>query len=245
MSIPFIATKCYRNTYKEAVVTGCSSRYEDNITWWLDCLRKSNSDLPIIFYDFGLSEAVRSELRKTDNLLFISDVFDGEEFKWSFKQRACIDSSRYAEKIIWLDQDCEVFDSLYPVFAKCQNFTDFVISRDAPVLIYPGDKTTYFNQRQAGVFCCYSKNPILQRWIDIQDHHLNDQVAISYLLDNKVLGVRDVILDIKYHWPRVFVKSYLDMNYDSPTIIHWTGKIGLQIIESRKIEAYRESIKDD
>ena len=234
------SSRIARKIYQCAIVTGCSRKYEGNIAWWLKCLRKCNSKITVIFYDFGLSESAKNELKKADRLILISDQFEGQEFEWSFKQRACIDSSKYAEKILWIDQDCEVFDSLDPIFSKCQKFSDFVISRDMPILVYPSDKTTYYNQRQAGVFCCYSKHPILHQWVCSQSKHLNDQVAISYLLDNKLLGVTEIILDVNYHWPRVFVKSYLDLKYPPPTIIHWTGNIGLKIIEQRKIEADRE-----
>ena len=223
-----------------AVVTGSSKLYENNIEWWLNCLREENKDIPIIFYDFGLSDRGKRYLESAPNCQLVTGIFDTQKFEWSFKQRACIDSSKYAEKILWLDQDCEVFGCLEPIFLKVNHFLEFVISRDLPQLRYPNDPYLYFNQRQAGVFCCFSKNPILGFWASSKDSYLNDQVAISAILDQKILGVKEVVLDPQYHWPRLFVQHYLDNKFSSPTIIHWTGEEGLKIIELRKAEKQKE-----
>lgn len=220
--------------FQKAILTGCSSKYEENIPWWISKIRKQ-TDIPLIFADFGLSTEAKNFVKKNCQGVLNFNV-SSENFFWGLKQIAFSACTDIAEKLLWIDQDCEIIGSIEPLFELCSLDTDFCISKDLPTLRYPNEEKIYHNQFQAGLFLSSPKHPIIQEWKRLLETENNDQKAISSILNTSSSYRQGLkIIPWNLHCPRLCLEQQIRASGKIPNIIHWTGFIGDEILKSRMI----------
>jgi hypothetical protein len=220
--------------FESAVLTGCDKKYEQNMPWWIYRYRQ-HCNKPLIFADFGLSDAAREYV--TNNVDFVVDVNKvGAGFHWGLKQKAyykCLDLAKY---LLWMDQDCEINGSLEPIFSLMNSENDFCISKDINPLRYPNENVLFENQMQAGLFLTSPRNEVFLQWYESLEAEPNDQKGISQIIFSKYKNsqfIKNIPWDL--HCPRLLLEQQLFLTKKIPNVIHWTGTIGDEILRSRII----------
>jgi len=111
---------------KEGIICGGDCLVEWLLPWWLHNLRQRSS-LPLVFFDFGLSDRGKS-WSKAHNLELIPIDIPGDALAKRFlnsertPQREAWFKKPFAmlatpfQKTLWLDIDCEVVKDIQPLF---------------------------------------------------------------------------------------------------------------------------------
>ena len=203
-------------------ISGCDSKTEWMLPWFLDTFRKHNKT-PIHVFDFGMTEDMIS--RYPDVVLPLT----GKKLSgWFNKPRAMFDALKIADKVCWLDTDCEVVESIDDIFDKFEN-NKLSMVEDKPWSKRRGE--TWHNSGVVGM-----QNPIpfiLYEWVDRVSRYPNigDQEVLHTLVRNG-LNRLNYISDLPAEY-NVLRLDYLDGTASKkPKINHWTGAKGKLHIRS-------------
>jgi hypothetical protein len=150
-----------------AVLVGANQAQEWLLPWWWENYSRHNF-LPVLFADFGMSAKMRAWCQKRGLLLpIISDsiLFPSIEHTlkpglqlsrkaWFQKPLACHQAP--VEHAIWIDLDCEVRGSLFPLFGYLTHPDNLVLVTELdlpPPPIY-----------NSGVVVFRPKSPVIADW---------------------------------------------------------------------------------
>jgi len=197
------------------IITGCDRNQEIFLPWWWWHTR-CHTDLPVLFVDFGMSEAGRNFCQERGELvtlpppdfvvmreavpqeraeewerLFIS----GERFwqmrrTWFLKPFALLASS--FKQGLWLDVDCALCEPLEPLFELLQE--DVALAPDRGSLF----SDVLYN---AGVILFQHGSTLISRWAERSvrenDRHLSDQTLLNTMVSE---GETIQVLPDRYNW---------------------------------------------
>lgn len=213
----------------QGIVVGSDQTQEWILPWWWKRYTKFNT-LPVVFFDFGMSEAAKNWCRERGQVIPLpysiepcppSGVSKKMREQWTCdyderiwvarkcwfqKPRALLQSP--FKKSIWVDLDCEILGDLSPLFA----YTPLAAALDAREGV------------NTGVLVFEQDHPLLQKWATfaIANTHLfaGDQDALNALLKNEAINILPQI----YNW-----RASSGHNPDA-RIIHWLGPFGKEMI---------------
>lgn len=135
---------------QKGVIVGSDKNQEWLIPWWWENYSKYNK-LPVIFFDYGLSNEIKEFCKSNGTLLPIKDHFDVDinktpiEYKkfwqvfngkscmklarpgWFKKPAACLNSP--FDLTLWVDLDCEIFGNIEPIFSYLTDESDLCIRK--------------------------------------------------------------------------------------------------------------------
>jgi len=207
--------------YSELFVTGCDSKTEWQLVWFLKNYRKHNST-PIAFCDFGVS----SEMRQFCSTMFdvMYNVPKQDSQGWFYKPRAIRNAP--AKSKVWLDTDIQVLGDLSGIFSLLRP-DQLNMCEDKPWTKRRGEM--WHNSGTVGVI---GDPSILKDWerMCVENAKVGDQEVLHEMLENDILRLKYInTLPQKYNWLRIML---LD-GQDSPEklCMHWTGQKGKMQIE--------------
>lgn len=108
------------------IVTGADASQQDLIPFWYESLRQWNPTVPVVFADFGMSEAAvewcrrRGEVRQVPVRTFRNP--------WFSKPLAILLAGH--ERIVWLDADMEVRADVSPLWGELFPMSGFGVTHD-------------------------------------------------------------------------------------------------------------------
>ena len=209
----------------KAFITGCDDKTEWQLPWFYDNLKKFSKTTLIVF-DFGMSEEMKR--------VFAAQPLEGDEQGWFKKPKAMIEATKLADKVCWLDTDCQVLDTVDDVF-------DYVEPNKIAMVEYvPWSTRRQEKWHNSGVVAFQSRPNILDEWYAAVKANpmVGDQEVLHSLVRE---GMRRMIhiTDL----PRKYNTLRLDLQDgtapENPAIMHWTGVKGKEKIE----QMIKESIQ--
>lgn len=240
------------------IITGCSNSQEWLLPWWWMHYQMHNSEYPVTFLDFGdMSPNARAWCNKRGSLLtlpakeiesFIAarDAVPSERFnnwekhknldvwaarkEWFKKPFACL-ASPY-EKTLWIDLDCQVRNSLTPLFTFTSSTPyDIALTKepDAVMKVHrdSGDLLEGEIEFNTGVIGFEHGSPLVQEWARqcLENSHFlrGDQEVITRHLFNE--GIRIAEFSDKYVQRGSFSEETNTFSPVAPSniILHWCG----------------------
>ncbi len=230
------------NPLTQGIIVGADNAVEWLLPWWWYHYSSHNT-LPVVFFDFGLSEQAKLWCKEKGTLIPITPELSllpiasslvslwektigpglwKVRSQWFKKPFACLASP--FTKTLWIDLDCEIRGSLSPLFQETRPHFSIAAESDScqhhfqtQGLTYP-DEITY----NSGVIAFTKNHPILLDWktevCQKNNLHMGDQNALSRVLWNKKHPFTS--LAIKYNW---------DPNLGPNTealIFHWSAMSG-------------------
>ena len=204
--------------FDKAFLTGCDSNTEWMLDWWFKNYKKHNSkNIPVIFANFGVSKVVRENI--DTHFDYVIDMQPHETKNWFLKPEAMIRASKLANKICWIDTDCEILRPIGNIFEySVENKLSMV--EDLPWTKRRGE--TWHN---SGVVLFEGTPRILKEWRDQINVSpaVGDQEVLHAMLRDDPLKKRVYIEDLPniYNWLRIQLLDGQDSS--KKKIIHWTG----------------------
>jgi hypothetical protein len=205
---------------EKLIVTGVSQNIEWLLPWWLGNYKKHN-DLPIVVFDFGLSDKALEWCKKKEiNVQKPVTKCDG----WFYKPTALREAKGKLK--VWVDIDCEIRGDISSIFSfikedqltcgidrfhswGCKYQSGVVGVKDDPKILQTWEKR-----------CIKPDGPFAR----------GDQELLWDIVKDDASSIN--ILPEKYNWLRMAfhkLQGARRCHYDV-RIIHWTGEIGKQIL---------------
>ena len=212
------------SNFDRCFITGCDANTEWMLPWFLKHYLKHN-DTPIVFADFGVSDATRAWIMQVSEF---SDYIPMEKQRtngWFLKPAAML-NYRVTE-LCWLDTDIHVLGDLSGVWNHVGH-NKLGMVQDHPWSLRR--KETWHN---SGVVAIKGKPEILRKWaIECQKNEreaalgMGDQEILHDMIGNDPLSRLSFIDDIPniYNWLRIQLIDGQD-NADK-LAMHWTGAKG-------------------
>jgi len=211
--------------YDEAFVTGCDSSQEWMLDWFLKNFKK-NSNKPLIFANFGVSELSLEIMRA--NCHAIMDMTNVEEQGWFKKPMTMLKCP--SVKTVWLDTDCEVMMNIDGIFNLLEpNKLNMVTDR-------PWTKRTGEVWHNSGVVGFIDKPIILNQWVNAVKYNSGNQgdQEVLHSMLNPITKI-GAIHDLPNEYNVLRIQTEVDKNYHGTIrIMHWTGHKGKIIIKYKK-----------
>lgn len=194
-------------------ITGCDSKQKWLLPWFQDNFYKHNPDAELMVFNF--------------------DTLYTDLEGWFKKPAIMLHASTLAEKICWIDTDCEVKGNLDGIF-NCVQPNKLSIAIDQPWTTRRSERGNWFN---SGVVAFQGQPSILSEWHRHIAQKLTNEVGDQEVL-NWMLG-GDSLRELTHiaHLPRIYNTLRLDLidntAPDNRKIVHWTGKKGKEIIRNK------------
>jgi len=198
-------------------ITGCDSKTEWMLPWFVENFRKHNPNAELVIFDFGMESSLYPELRKSHR---------SQDQGWFKKPSAMVKASALAEKICWLDTDCEVKANIEDVFDYIEP-NKLAMVEDVPWSTRRREKW-----HNSGVVAFTGRPAILDKWVgEVAINPVaGDQEVLHMLVRsgmNRLIHIKDL--------PRQYNTLRLDLQDKSQPnnikIMHWTGPKGKQYIK--------------
>ena len=186
------------------------------LPWWYENFHRHNPDLPVAFFDLGMSETARQWCREHSTLIELDRAAVTED-AWFYKPAACLLSP--FSHTIYMDLDCEVLASLDPLYGLCGDGFGVTPDRFDP---YSKRKPPY----SAGLLVFKAHDPLLMAWVTelTSKVYRHDQTAL-----NEVLSPDKVtLLGEEWNWLRLAGPAP-----EGAKVLHWTGPDGKAIIREK------------
>jgi len=207
-------------------ITGCDSKQEWMLEWWLNTFRKWNN-YPVAFADFGMSYKAREWCKSKGKLIDVTDINYRDWFRKPF---AMIRSPFYYS--VWLDLDCEVRRNLLPLLDYAKK--GFGATHDVAKCKVTIQSVQKHKLTQTGVnsgLVTFTKgNKILEEWVRLTPVLMaterGDQEVLHTLQETR----KDEITII----PKLFMWIRLDPPPSKDVyMLHWTGSKGKKVIKTK------------
>jgi hypothetical protein len=231
----------------DGIVVGCDISQDWMLPWWWHHYQKHNN-FPVAFVDFGMSFErkewckARGQYIRLKTLDFATerkemDPADVQKMEaefgiyfwesrnaWFKKPFACLKSP--FERTIWVDLDCEVRDSLKPLFAYTEAEPRFAIAKDQIVKDPPRPPATY-TVYNSGVIAFHKQGlPLIEEWAAwcvARNHTIRgDQEVLSQMIGEKGLAVTEL--------PEIYNWSRCQLDHGAVKVFHWHGGPGKYVI---------------
>ena len=193
-------------------ITGCDQNTEWMLPWFYDNISQ-HSKTKMLVYDFGMSDEMKR--------MFAAIPLKGNEKGWFKKPRAMQEAGKLAEKVCWLDTDCQVLGPIDEIFNHIEP-NKLAMVEDKPWSIRRQEKW-----HNSGVVAFQSTPNILDEWVTAVAH--NPKVGDQEVLHDLVKGGMRRMIHIT-DLPRKYNTLRLDLQDNtapaSPVVMHWTGPKG-------------------
>ena len=229
----------------KGIIVGCDAQLEWALPWWWKHYSAHN-DYRVAFFDFGMSSKAAAWCKERGLLLSVPfptiSLKTEKEKEWIAFYGQNIPTSRIAwfkkpfaalhtpfPLTIWLDLDCEVQNSLDPLFSY------LLLGAEIALLKYPKNQWMKEGERHynSGVLAFRQEAQIIEKWAS-----LSLELATEFPGDEEVLSRA-----ISLYPPRLIeLPPIYNWFYDLPpnpnsVICHFTGPGGKVKILSRMQEA--------
>lgn len=199
----------------QGIVTGCDKNHEWMLPWWYNHYTNHNM-YPILFADFGMSAEMKEWCKDRGYYEKIAGTYKKNWFK---KPRAIM--SAPFEKVIWMDNDCEVRADVGPLFEHAD--------KGVGVTLDPHTPHCKMSEKPVatGVIVASNGDPLIDQWAKAcaNTNLRGDQAVFNDIVKNDHSKLS--IMPPEYQWLR------LDGERDDIIMMHWTGSTGKKHI--RKI----------
>jgi hypothetical protein len=211
--------------FSRLFITGCDQNTEWQLPWFIERFKRHNPDEKLVVFNFG-SHPFQYPV---PNVSLVKEKASG----WFKKPAAMLKSSTMAEKVCWLDTDCEVRGPISDVFDKVVK-NKLAMVEDVPWTRRRGEKW-----HNSGVVAFESQPVILGKWVTAIRHlgkvtnpMFGDQDVLHGLTNDPMLKLMHITdLPREYNTLRLdFQDGTAPMN---PKIVHWTGKKGKEVIKEQ------------
>ncbi len=223
----------------EGIIVGCDCKMEWLLPWWWKNYSAHNS-YPVVFFDFGMSKKgiawCKSKGRyiplTTPEICLADSLSSAQKQQWDarygkgfwklrsswFKKPFAFLQSPFVRGL-WLDLDCQVRDSLQPLFHSLM-FGDIALVPDIVRNIDNScaslkDEVQY----NSGVIAFQKDAPVLQKWADaifeFQDQLPSDQEILSRVICTQRISVLE--LPLIYNWHKSWGEN------EEAIIHHYSG----------------------
>lgn len=193
----------------KGVIVGCCAKMEYLLPYFYINFRL-NSDLPIIFFDFGMSTIGKNFCEKRGQIISINETLHPPQSDtqleliktmW-FKKPLAFKKTPF-DLTLWLDLDCKIYKPFDDIF-------DTIGDKWLSILPEKSPDSSSYNGFNSGV-CVYKKNaPFIDLWINLSitksDHFPGDQDALSFILQQHLNQVSPL--------PQKFNYLYLKEGFD-------------------------------
>lgn len=213
-----MATKLFKRVF----ITGCDITSEWMLPWFVRNYVKHNST-PLIFVDFGVSEAALSDVSMS--CAGTINMSKSPDTGWFKKPAAMIEASKVSEKVCWIDTDCEILGDLSDIFNHVYP-NKLSLAEDKPWSARRGE--IWHN---SGVVAFEGRPPILELWAKTVRTNplIGDQEVLHNIVReglNRQIHISTLPSD--FNWLRLMLKDGVDSK--TKKIMHWTGRAGKQHI---------------
>ena len=225
------------------------------LPWWWERYLACNV-LPVVFVDLGMSPEKKLWCEERGSVILFKEVFleeplsKGRYLKWKevygesyavarqawFKKPlACLLSP--FDQSLWLDLDCEVLDSVEPLFSYLKG------GKEVAVALYrisrsPGDSAKSGSVCNSGVIVFNKGSSLMRKWADRalleSQKYWGDDRLLSTILSASEESV--AILPGIYNWR---ISEGIPLH---AKIIHWCGEWGKRCI--RKNGGLKKAIEE-
>lgn len=194
-------------------ITGCNKSHAWMLPWFKENFYKHNPDAELIVFDF--------------------DTLFTDLQGWFKKPAVMIHASTMAEKVCWIDTDCEVLGNIEGIFNYVKP-NQIAMALDQPWTTRRSNRGNWYN---SGVVAYQGVPAVLSEWnrfiVQKLTTEVGDQEVLNWMLDGDTLRELTHIA----HLPRIYNTLRLDVidNTVPPNhkIMHWTGKKGKDIIKEK------------
>ena len=199
-------------------ITGCDVSREWQLPWFVDNFKKHNPNAELLVFDFGMKDNPFPAISKKH---FSSDK------GWFKKPSAMMKAALVANKVCWLDTDCEVRSNIEDIFDQTEK-NKICMAEDIPWTKRRGGK--WYN---SGVVVYEGTPTILGRWATEVAYRpeYGDQEVLHSMLDDmqKFIHIKD--LPRKYNTLRI---DLIDGSQPKQiSVMHWTGQKGNEEIRKQ------------
>ena len=187
-------------------ITGCNKTHSWMLPWFQDNFYKHNPDAELMVFDF--------------------DTLYTDLEGWFKKPAVMIHASTLAEKVCWLDTDCEVKGNLDGIFNYVEP-NKLTMAIDQPWTTRRPNRGNWYN---SGVVAFQGQPLILSEWhrhiVEKLTNEVGDQEVLNWMLGG------DTLRELQYiaHMPRLYNTLRIDfIDNTAPKnhkIAHWTGRKG-------------------
>ena len=199
-------------------ITGCDANTQWQLPWFVDNFKKHNPNAELLIFDFGM---------KNNPFPTISKKHLSSDKGWFKKPSAMMKASIVADKVCWLDTDCEVRTNIEDIFDQTEK-NKICMAEDVPWTKRRGGK--WYN---SGVVVYEGAPIILSRWATEVAYRpeRGDQEVLHSMLDDmqKFIHIKDL--------PRNFNTLRIDLIDGSQPkqikVMHWTGQKGNEQIRKQ------------
>jgi hypothetical protein len=185
------------------VVTGADAVQQDLLPFWHKCLRQANSEVPIVFCDFGMTQQARTWCKQRGHLHQIP--VRKKRSAW-FSKPLGILAAGY-QTIIWLDVDMEVKADISMLWKNLLPATGLGVTHDGTL---PGKNPA--GSINSGLVTVNHGIPLVVDWA-------------RACLTSDLRGDQEVLysLGVRYNLPQEY--NYLRQlpEHSKAKIIHWWG----------------------
>ena len=198
-------------------ITGCDVNRQWQLPWFVDNFKKHNPKAELLIYDFGMKENSFSN---------ISVKHLSQDKGWFKKPSAMMKASLIADKVCWLDTDCEVRTNIEYIF----NYTEpnkLCMVEDVPWSKRRGE--TWHN---SGVVAFQGTPSILGEWATEVSYNpkVGDQEVLHTMLSDplkRMIHIKDISRE--YNTLRIdLIDNTAPKNIK---VMHWTGVKGNDYIK--------------
>lgn len=203
--------------YSDLFITGCDHNTEWMLPWFVEGFKARNPDAELMIFDFGMKSGLYPELRKS--------LRGNQDKGWFKKPAAMLKASQMAERVCWLDTDCQVD-------ANIQNIFNYVEpNKLAMVEDKPWSKRRQEKWHNSGVVAFEGTPTILLEWAAevARNPKIGDQEVLHFIIRDgmkRLIHITDL--------PREYNTLRLDLDDGTappkPKIMHWTGPKGKEVI---------------
>lgn len=216
---------------KNVVVTGCDKNTEWQLPWFVRNFRRYNPTQKLAIADFGMSPSYRT---------YVDRAFDTFEVKqnysWFKKPTAIIKATELADKVLWLDTDCEVrgpLEGVWGLFAK----TKLNMVADRPWTSRRPNLGRWYNSGVVGVTGCPQ---ILVDWEQQCGHGgEGDQTTLHMMMNGDEVKKAMKINPLPHEYNTLRLDLLDGTAPPNPIVMHWTGQKGNDEIK-RQMNQFRE-----
>ncbi|MBS0627493.1 MAG: hypothetical protein JSS09_04710 [Verrucomicrobia bacterium] len=238
----------------KGIIIGSDEKQEWLLPWWWENYAKHNN-FPVTFIDFGLSERGKAFCKSIGELTSIPSFYSSLGIKETVSQEkqkfweaiykemyACWEKRSLWHKkplallqtpyqhTLWLDTDCEVHDSLDPLFDQIAKAKGLLLCKEG--LLNKNDLLTDEILFNSGVIGFSKGSPYILEWAQetLLQHnaHFGDQNLLSRLIHERKWPVEH--LDKLYNWRQIVGEK--DPNVK---ITHWVGEAGKFMISLKQL----------
>tara|TARA_R110000822_G_scaffold101565_3_gene227758 strand:- start:2838 stop:3473 length:636 start_codon:yes stop_codon:yes gene_type:complete len=193
-------------------ITGCDHNTQWQLPWFVENFKKHNPNAELLIFDFGMNDAPFSNITKKHT---------SQDKGWFKKPSAMMESALVADKVCWLDTDCEVRANIEDIFEYTEP-NKLCMVEDVPWSTRRGE--TWHN---SGVVAFERTPNILSAWATEVSYNPNvgDQEVLHSMLSDplkRMIHIKDISRE--YNTLRI---DLLDNTAPKNIkVMHWTGAKG-------------------